>query len=93
MKKSEIIKAYVTAIETGQWDFPKGHVFQNVSEIYSLVAEGKTIYDFAEAGAVHFGTITGTILAFSLQSNGTGGYVSQSTRKALSKSIDYAITK
>jgi hypothetical protein len=91
MKKSEILNAYVTAIETGQWDFPKGHVFQNVSEIYSLVAEGKTIYEFAEAGAIKFGTITGTILGFSMQSNGVGGYVSQSTRKSLRKAINYVI--
>lgn len=91
MKHSEILKAYVTAIETGQWDFPKSSGFDSAQQVYDLVKQGKTIYEFAETGAIKFGTITGTILGFSLQSHGAGGYVSRSTRTAISKAIKFAL--
>lgn len=93
MKHRDILKAYVTAIETGQWDYPKSSAFDNGQQVYDLVKQGKTIYEFAETGAIKFGTITGTILAFSLQSHGAGGYLSRSTRSAISKGIKYAINQ
>jgi hypothetical protein len=93
MKKSDIVKAYVQAIESNQWDYPKSSQFDNEQQVYDLVKQGKTIYEFAENASIKFGTITGTILAFSLQKEGIGGYISKSTRSAISKGINYAINK
>jgi hypothetical protein len=94
MKANEIVKRYVTAVDTNVWDYPKGYPFQSKNEIYTLVTEGKTIYDFAREGSIHFGTITGSIMAFGMRTDKVGfGHVSQSTKKALRKAIDYAITK
>lgn len=93
MKKSDILKAYVQAIESGQWDYPKSSPFDNAQQVYDLVKQGKTIYEFAETSAIKFGTITGTILSFSMQGQGHGGYVSHSTKKAIRKGINYAINK
>lgn len=93
MKHREILKAYVTAIETGRWDFPKSSAFDSAKQVYELVKQGKTIYEFAETASIKFGTITGTILGFSLQKEGTGGYLSKSTRSAISKGIKYALNQ
>ena len=93
MKKSDIVKAYVQAIESGKWDYPKSSPFDNAQQVYDLVKQGKTIYEFAETASIKFGTITGTILGFSLQKEGVGGYLSRSTRSAISKGINYAINK
>ena len=93
MKHREILKAYVTAIEKGQWDYPKSSAFDNGQQVYDLVKQGKTIYEFAETASIKFGTITGTILGFSLQKEGIGGYLSKSTRSAISKGIKYALNK
>jgi hypothetical protein len=93
MKKSDIVKAYVQAIESGQWDYPKSSPFDNAQQVYDLVKQGKTIYEFAETASIKFGTITGTILGFSLQKEGSGGYLSRSTRSAITKGINYAINK
>jgi hypothetical protein len=92
MKTSEIFKAYMKAIETGQWDYPKSSAFDNAQQVYNLVKQGKTIYEFAESSSIKFGTITGTILGFSMHSSG-GGYASHSTKKAIRKGINYAINK
>lgn len=93
MKHREILKAYVTAIEKGQWDYPKSSAFDNGQQVYDLVKQGKTIYEFAENSSIKFGTITGTILGFSLQKEGIGGYLSKSTKAAISKGIKYALNK
>jgi len=93
MKHREILKAYATAIETGQWDYPKSHPFDNSQQVYDLVKQGKTVYEFGETASIKFGTMTGTILAFSLQKEGVGGYLSKSTRSAISKGIKYVINQ
>jgi hypothetical protein len=93
MKHREILKAYVTAIETGQWDYPKSSAFDNGQQVYDLVKQGKTIYEFAETASIKFGTVTGTILGFSLQKEGIGGYLSKSTKSAISKGIKYALNQ
>jgi len=86
MKKSDIVKAYVQAIESNQWDYPKSSQFDNEQQVYDLVKQGKTIYEFAEK-------LSGTLLGFILQKEGYGGYVSKSTKSAISKGINYAINK
>lgn len=85
MKTKQIVDAYVNAINTGQWDYPKGHEFNSPSEIYKLVCEGKTIYHFGREAVIHYGTMTGAFLAFS-----DIGYTSPSTRKAIRKAVLYA---
>ncbi len=94
MKANDILKRYVTAVDNNVWDYPKGHPFSSANEIYALVTEGKTLYDFAREGSIHFGTLTGSILAFGMRTDRVGfGHVSRSTRQALKKAINYAITK
>jgi hypothetical protein len=85
MKTKQIVYAYVNAINSGIWDYPNGHKFNSNSEIYKLVCEGKTIYQFGREAAIHYGTMTGALMAF-----GGIGYTSQSTRKAIRNAVLYA---
>jgi hypothetical protein len=85
MKTKQIVDAYVNAMQTGNWDYADGSNFQSASEIYALVREGKTIYNFARQAVINYGSITGAVLAF-----GGMSYVSQSTIKAIRKGVKYA---
>jgi hypothetical protein len=86
MKTKQIVDAYVNAINTGNWDYPDGfNQFESALEVYRLVREGKTIYGFARQAVIHYGSITGGVMAF-----GGLAYVSHSTRKALRQGILFA---
>jgi hypothetical protein len=85
MKTKQIVDAYVNALQTGNWDYPDGSNFESVLEVYALVREGKTIYNFARQAVIKYGSITGGVMAF-----GGLSYVSQSTRKAIREGVKYA---
>lgn len=85
MKTKQIVDAYVNAINSGQWDYSSGHEFDSPAEIYKLVCEGKTIYHFGREAVIHYGSMTGALMAF-----GGIGYTSQSTRKAIRTAVLYA---
>lgn len=88
MKTKQIVDAYINAINSGQWDYPQGHEFSTTDEIYGLVSEGKTIYGFCREAVMHYGTITGSMMAF-----GGIGHVSASTRKAIRQAVIYSQSK
>jgi hypothetical protein len=88
MKTKQIVDAYVNAINTDQWDFPKDMMPPTTNETYRLVCEGKTMYHFCREAVAHYGTITGSIMAF-----GGIGHVSASTRKAIRQAVIYSQSK
>jgi hypothetical protein len=88
MKASEILKRYISAIETETWDYPKGSQFNTNDEVYRLVSQGYTVYEFAAWAIIQFASVTSAMMAFAGLRN-----ASQSTRKALTKAIKYAINK
>lgn len=81
-----LLDIQIKAIRDGIFDYPKDHVFANVSEVHKAIADGKTSYFWTQECLIKWSSVTSAVLAFKLQ------YVSKSTEAAIRKGIINTLT-